>query len=128
MILFFDRSMGVKIPKALRMLDLPVQIEFHQGHFAQDAKDDEWLPVVGTFEWLVIGQDYKYHRLPNELTALRQHDVGCFYLWGAEAKKWETVRVFARAYDKIINAATRTPRPFVYRVDRYGRLFPVKLP
>jgi len=128
MILFFDRSIGVKIPTALRLLDLPVQVESHQEHFEQDEKDDVWLPVVGDWEWFVIGQDYKYHLLPHELTALKQHRVGCFYLWGAKARKWEKLRVFARAYDRIVDAAMNTPRPFVFRVDRIGRLKPVPLP
>lgn len=128
MIFFFDRSVGIKIPQALRLLDLPHQVEFHQQHFGPDEKDDVWLPFVGTWGWFVIGQDYKYHRLPNELAALKQYDMGCFYLWGAGARKWETMRVFARAYDRIVSVAKNTPRPFVFIVDRNGRLRQLALP
>ena len=128
MIFFFDRSVGVKIPQALRLLDLPHQVEFHEQHFKLDEKDDEWLPVVGTWGWFVIGQDYKYHRLPHELAALKQYSIGCFYLWGAEARKWETMRVFARAYDRIVSVAENTRRPFVFSVDHNGRLRQLALP
>jgi hypothetical protein len=127
-IFFFDRSVGIKIPQALRLLDLPDGVQFHQENFQPDEKDDVWLPVVGGFGWFVIGQDYRYHRRPHELAALKQHSVGCFYLWGAQARKWETVRVFARAYDRIVNAASNTPRPFVFSVDRNGRLRQLALP
>ena len=128
MIFFFDRSVGTSIPRALGLLRLPVQVEYHEIHFPPSEQDDRWLPLVGSWGWIVIGQDYKYHLMPNELTAAKQYEVGCFYLWGAEATRWETMRVFAKAYDKIADAATNTPRPFVYRVWRDSRLTQVNLP
>lgn len=122
MTLFFDRNIGVKIPLALLSLRLPVDIKYHQLHFAQQTPDDQWRATVGGWGWFVITQDYKYHLRPNELGALQQYDIGCFYLSGANASKWETMRVFARAYDRILGAALNTPRPFVYRIDKLGRL------
>jgi len=127
MILFFDRSMGTSIPKALALLKPPVEVVYHEQRFRPDEEDDQWLPEVGSWGWVVIGHDYKYHRMPNELAALKQYQVGCFYLWGAEAKKWDTMRLFARAFDRIVDAAEITPRPFVYRVEKGGRLIPVQL-
>lgn len=122
MIFFFDRSIGVKIPEALRHVRVPNDIELHQEHFAQNEQDDVWLSQVGVWGWIVFGQDYKYHEMPSELAAIRQHNVGCFYLWGSEAPRWETMRVFAKAYDKIVRAATVTPRPFVFEVRKNGGL------
>ena len=124
--LFFDRSTGKAIPTALRRLG--VMVEFHGLHFARDAEDDEWLQLVGQWGWFVVGQDYHYHLRPNELATLKQYSVGVFYLWGAQATKWETMRVFARAYDRILAAADSTPRPFIYRVQRTGPLRAVPLP
>lgn len=117
--------MGTSVPLALRMLRLPVKVEYHEQHFTIDAQDDTWLPVVGEWGWIVIGHDSRYHLKPNELFALRQYNVGCFYLWGAEVPRWEKMRLFARAYDKIIIAAQTTPRPFVYRITRDARLLSV---
>lgn len=128
MIMFFDRSVGITIPLVLRKLRLPVRVEFHQGHFPSDAPDDAWLPVVGQWGWTVIGHDTKYHLTSNELAALKQYSVGCFYLWGANASKWEKMRVFAFAYRRIVAAEGSTPKPFIYRVDRRGLLKPVDLP
>ena len=105
-----------------------VQVEYHQLYFNQDEQDDVWLSQVGQREWFVVGQDYKFHERPAELHALKTHNVGAFYLWGADAPKWETMRVFARAYDKIIDATLKTSRPFVYRVHKHGGLYEVALP
>ncbi len=114
--------MGTRIPRSLREYLMPadVQIEYHDDLFDMAAPDDEWLPYVGKRGWIVIGHDYNYHENAPELAALKQYKVGAFYLWGSEAPRWETMRVFAKAYDTIIDIATKTPRPFVYRIFRNG--------
>lgn len=109
-------------------LKLPVQVEYHQNWFPYHEPDDKWLPLVGGRGWTVIGHDSKYHLLPNELLALRQYSMGCFYLWGAEATRWQKMRVLALAYDNIVEAESRAKRPFIFRVDRRGKLRPVPIP
>ena len=120
MILFFDRNIGTGIPKALRLLDLPVQIEAHQDHFAQNEPDDVWLPTVASWGWIVVAQDYKFHVLEAELEALKQHNIGCFYLWGAESPKWQTMRAFLRGLENVLRVAEKSPRPFAYRIEKHG--------
>lgn len=125
--LFWDKNAPKTIPQALQTLKLPVGIEYYLHHFSQSDKapeggDDAWLPMVGQWGWTVITQDYNFHNRENERYAIKQHHIGCFYLWGAEATKWEILRCFARAYDRIIHATQTTPRPFIYRVTRRGYL------
>lgn len=124
MILFFDRSVGTAIPKALIDYLKPrgITVEYHQAHFDMAAPDDVWLPIVGGWGWTVIGQDHNYHNNSPELAALRTHNVGAFYLWGAEETKWDTMRCFARAYDNILRRATVTTPPFIFKVERHGGL------
>lgn len=112
------------LPEIVRLpqLRFPVQVEYHEAHFPIDADDDTWLPSVGQWGWTVIGHDYSYHKRPNELAALKQYDIGCFYLWGSEAPRWNKLQCFARAFDRIADAEARTPRPFIYWVSETGRL------
>ncbi len=105
-------------------MNLPAGVHYHQQHFAQGALDDEWLPLVGAWGWTVIGQDHSYHKNESETAALKHYSMGCFYLWGAEAKRWDTMRLFARTYDKIELAAETTTRPFLYYVLKNGQLRP----
>ena len=130
MILFFDRSVGVTIPRLLqtRELRFPHQVEYHQMHFVMDEKDDVWLPQVGQWGWTVIGHDYNYHQNPHEISAIKQYGVGCFYLWGAEAKRWEKLQCFARAFDRLVNLDTQTPRPFIFRISQSGHSTQVPIP
>jgi hypothetical protein len=130
MILFFDRSVGKVVPEVLqwKSLKFPYQVRYHQQHFTSDEQDDIWLGQVGQWGWTVIGHDSSYHKKPSELSAIKQYKVGCFYLWGSEAKRWEKLRCFARAYDRIIQAEANTPKPFIYRVTKLGALHPIQIP
>jgi hypothetical protein len=122
-IFFFDRSVGIGFPRALREIRrFPAGIEYHQQHFSIDELDDYWLPIVGQNDWIVIGHDYSYHKRETEREAIEAHGIGVFYLWGSEAPQWESVRVFAKAYDRIVEACENTPRPFIFWVRKDGRL------
>lgn len=41
---FIDRNLGKSIGEALQKIG--VNIEFHHAHFAPDAPDTQWLPIV----------------------------------------------------------------------------------
>ena len=108
----------------MKIRKLPFVVTYHQDHFVQDTFDDDWLPQVGLWKWFVIGQDYRYHAKPNELHAIKQNNVGCFYLWGSEAPQWDCLRVFAKAYDRLISIALTVDRPFLYVVNHQGKVMP----
>lgn len=128
MILFFDRSVGVRLPTAPEALGLPVEVTWHEKHFSPDEQDDVWLPRVGLQGWTVIGHDHNYHNNTSELAALKKYDIGTFYMWGSEAVAWEKLRVFARAYDKIVLEEGRTQRSFLFRTHKNGRVVQDYLP
>lgn len=133
MILFWDKNLPKTIPEALRKVKPPVAFEVYLDHFPQSDRypeggDDPWLSQVGSLGWVVITQDFQMHKKANELFAIKQHNIGVFYLWGCEATKWEIMKCFIRSYDRIIEAINNTPKPFVYEVRRTGQILPVKLP
>lgn len=131
MILFFDRDLGTCLPLALIQLHFDRQfheMHYHQQLFAMDEDDDVWLPKVGQLGWTVIGHDSSHHMKASEISAIKQYDIGCFYLWGSEAKRWEKMQCFARAYERIFEAEKVTTRPFIFRVARMGALRQVPIP
>ena len=123
--LFFDRNIGRRIPEALRLVGIPVEVVFHDELFAQNTRDDEWLPKVGGLGWAVIGQDKSFHRNSTEKLAIIQYNVGVFYLWGAQAPDWDQMRCFMRAYDNILRVLSSVAPPFLFRIDRSGRLIDI---
>jgi len=91
------------------------------------SPDDVWLSIVGGWGWVVVGHDYSFHLRAPELAAIKDHQVGVFYLWGSESSKWESMRSFARAFDNIVEAADKTTPPYIYKVEYRGNLNEVPL-
>ena len=127
---YFDRNIGRSLPEALRLAKPPFDVEFHPApgsRFAHDMSDDEWLSIVGQHGWIVFSHDRKYHKITAEVSAIKQFDIGCFYLWGAEATTWGKLCAFTKWSPDIIDLARITRRPFIFNVPRSGRIEPVAL-
>ena len=126
--MFWDKNAPKTIPEVLIRLNLPIGIEYYLKHFPNsdsqpEGGDDKWFSQVAAWGWTtIVSQDYHFHTRENERYALRYYQLGCFYLWGAEEPKWRILQCFARAYDKIVEAAETTTRPFIYEVTRAGTL------
>ncbi|HUK59707.1 MAG TPA: hypothetical protein VLV50_10795 [Stellaceae bacterium] len=121
---YFDRCFGRRFPEALWRASPPFMVEFHHSdrcRFAQNMPDDEWLGEVGRRGWIAFSHDRRFHRDLPAVSAIKQHHLGCFYLWGAEISTWDKVRWFTRHVDKIIELSNRTERPFIYHVPQSGR-------
>jgi len=133
MIFFWDRNVPKSIPEAMRNLNPPFGNEIHREHFPQydrvaESGDENWLYLLGQNDWFLLTRNHRIHRNPNELAALRRLGIGCFYIWGRKAQMWDIAQCFVAAAPAIISAADSTLRPFIYRVDRLGRLASVPLP
>lgn len=133
MTFYFDRCFGKRFPQALRTADPPFAVEFHHDpgnkfKFTQTTPDDEWLAKVGAEGWIVFSHDRKFHKRLPERTAIKQHKVGCFYLWGANDGIWFKTHCFMRGYDNIARCVATTPKPFIYSVARDGQVKQVRIP
>jgi PIN like domain len=127
---YFDRNFGRRFPEALHQASPPFAVEYHhspRSRFAHNATDDKWLDVVGQHGWIVFSHDQKFHQILPEVSAIKQHGIGCFYLWGAEARTWDKLCFFIAAVEKIMWLAEDTKRPFVYRVTKTRRFEAVPL-
>jgi len=57
-VFFVDRCLGRhEFPAPLR--DAGLRVEVHDDHFADDCADEDWLPAVGRYGWVVITRDLK---------------------------------------------------------------------
>jgi hypothetical protein len=142
--LYFDRNIGWRVPEAMRLLGLKnvvhhntdrthiglKPIKGQKGLFADDETDDSWLKFVGEKGWIVLTQDSKFHKtgFENELSAIKQFSVGCFYIWGAEADKWQKMIALCKAYENIAEASQTTAKPFIYSCAKGGSLTQIPIP
>jgi len=111
----------------------PFAVEYHQDpnckfHFAPDVPDDVWLSAVGADGWIVLSHDRKFHTILPECSAIKQHKIGCFYLWGASERPWNKLRCFMSASNGIIRRAEVQGRPFIYDVLGNGQINQVAIP
>jgi PIN like domain len=111
----------------------PFTVEYHHDpnnkfKFVQDTPDDEWLSKVGAEGWIVFSHDRKFHTILPECAAIKQHKIGCFYLWGANAPLWEKLHCFMGAYRRIAKVATTVGKPFIYDVTHNCQLKQIKIP
>ena len=87
-----------------------------------EESDDSWMTSVGSLGWIIVGHDSRHHLREAELSAIRQFNMGCFYLWGTHAKSWEKLLCFLRAYPKMMDADRTTTRPYIFRISKLGVL------
>jgi hypothetical protein len=82
---------------------------------------------VGRNGWIVFSHDQKFHTITSEAMAIKQHNVGCFYLPGASVQTFDKLQFFFKAYARITTLA-REKKPFLYRVMPSGKINRVTLP
>ncbi|MBM3648235.1 MAG: hypothetical protein FJX11_10635 [Alphaproteobacteria bacterium] len=108
----------------------PFNVEYHHSprcRFAHDTPDDAWLAEVGRRGWIVMSHDRKFHLDPAAMSAIKQHSIGCFYLWGAEATAWDKLTFVVHHAEKFVSLARATPKPFIYHFAKSGRISRISL-
>lgn len=107
----------------------PVNIRWHHAeNFKSDDEDDYWLSEIGKRNWVVIGQDRKWHSIEVEAAAVKQHNIRCFYLPCADQTRWVTLCHFIRRHAKMMELAETVPGPFIYRLAKNGQFYEVPIP
>jgi hypothetical protein len=52
-----------------RLRNAGVRCEAHRDHFACDAADEDWIPVVAAKGWVIVTRDFAVKRRPTERAA-----------------------------------------------------------
>jgi len=94
-----------------------------QDHFAADTADPEWLAHIGKEGWFLITRDERIRHRPNEWGALKEHQVGAFFLGGKNRSRCDLIQQLVRNWPRIKDFAAKTRRPFALRVPPSGSKF-----
>lgn len=125
---YFDRNLGRRMPQALIHLQAPFDVRWHNGeNFPDNMPDDAWMEIVGAKGWIVLSQDFKFHKTEFENEAVKQHSIKCFYLPDATARTWKTLCALVRAHERMIAKSLSIPAPFIFRLHKNGRLTQIAL-
>lgn len=124
--IFIDRSLPRSIARSLQ--HVRDDVRWLDDVFDQGAKDTDWLRDVGAWGWLVITRDKKILTRPGEKATIVEHKVGAFYLTHTDnPTRWQILKVVVGALDEMIAVFEREERPFLYGLDRNGKLWPKDL-
>ena len=89
--------------------------------------DDKWLEIVGQKGWIVFSHDRRFHKESASVAAIKYHNIGCFYLAGANLDTWSKLVLFVKAHRRIIDLATATAKPYVFHVNLLNRLDTIEI-
>ena len=79
-------------------------------------KDEEWLPIVGRMNWIVLTRDKHIRTRPGEIAAVKEHGIKLFAITSdGELSRWEQLRLLVRKWDRIEQLAAR-PGPMICSV------------
>jgi len=116
---FVDRCLGSSdVPNALRQAG--ARVEIHDDHFAQDALDTDWLPIVGAKGWILLTRDKRIRRRELEKQALMSAGIGAFFLSGTEMTGEDMAQAFVAALSEMSHVVEKRVRPFIAYVSRSG--------
>jgi hypothetical protein len=87
-----------------------------------------WLAAVAKEGWVVLSHDRKFHTILQECSAIKQHNIACFYLWGASEPIWPKLRCFIGASSGILHRAATQQRPFIYEVTANCQFRQIAIP
>jgi hypothetical protein len=87
------------VPNALRAAG--AQVETHEGNFAPDAPDDQWIREVGRRRWIVLSKDEKIRYRLTEKRAIAQAGVRAFFLVPKGLTGPENGRILASAVNRM---------------------------
>jgi predicted nuclease of predicted toxin-antitoxin system len=115
-----DENLSVKIARSLR--DIDQDVHHVTEVLYEGAPDTEVLEFAGRNDFFLITKDDRIRYKPNEKAALRRQRVGVFLLGGKNIGFLETYQQLIRNWDKVLECAGNTNRPFVRRIRPKGRL------
>jgi predicted nuclease of predicted toxin-antitoxin system len=114
-----DENLSVRFAESLRAIGQ--DIDHVTEVLYEGAPDTEVLEFAGTNGYFLITKDNRIRYKPNEKAALRRHQVGVFLLGGKNMTFLETYQQLVRNWDRILECAEETQKPFVRRIRARGR-------
>jgi len=127
--LFFDESVGSKVPAALRHIGAPAT-ELVQpsraGPITYGMADLEWIAIAGAAGYLAISHDLRVLQVPAERAALVAAGLGIVFIEAGQRPRWEVLRLLLARWEWLKQIDAHEPRPFAFILPIRGK--PRQLP
>jgi len=117
---FIDWSLGKSVANAL--IAAGAQVEHHGSHFAQDAKDQEWIPAVSDRGWVTLTKDEAIGTNPQELKAIARAGARVFILVSGNLTRQQMADLFVEVLPRLEKFTQGNQAPFITKIYKDGRV------
>lgn len=118
---FIDRCLGSKcIPD--KLIEKGISVEIHDNHFAKDAKDTEWLPIVGNNKWVILTKDTRIGKNTLEKIAVASAKIKMFTFASQDIRGEEMAEILLKSITKIQEFVRKNDAPFIAKIYRDAKL------
>ncbi len=124
MILFCDEDLGLGVPKALRLVGLPVQdviTRYKPEKRGKSVTDVFWLTDVGRHGWLALSCNKDMLNVQFERETIERENVGIVYLTNGQENSVDVLRLVLNKWSWLEAINDTAIRPFVYTISIKGR-------
>lgn len=119
--LALDENLPPKVAQALTLLDFPVLHLTDQ--LSRGTQDETLFSEAAQRDWILVTRDATMWRKRAQQKALLQAGIGVFVLVSSAAHSpADLMGLLLRRLPEMVELATRTRRPFVFRVPDRGRI------
>jgi hypothetical protein len=87
----------------------------HREDFADDARDEDWLPVIARRGWVILSKD-QFNYL--ERRAIKNSNGRAFHLVRRDLSGEEQAAIFCKALPQMLRILNRTSPPFMAKIYR----------
>ena len=90
----FDENLSPALPEGLQKFGKDA--EHITKHCPPGTTDEDLLKKIGDNGWFLVTLDMGIRRKPTEKRALKEHQIGAFFLQGKNKSGWERAKASAR--------------------------------
>ena len=121
MILLCDEDVGIRVPKALKLVGIKNVKSMVDSSFGLGKHDVEWLKGVGERGWLAFSCNKRMLDVPEERDTIIAEKVGIVFLTSGQEYLQQVLRLLLNKWEWLEFIDLTAPRPFAYYLYPYGR-------
>ncbi len=115
---FVDNNLSVEVVRGMR--GFGERLVHLTEEFDPSTDDSDWLEVIGTRGWFLVTRDERVRFRPAEISAIKEHNVGAFFIGGKNRSRCELIQQIVRNWPRMKEIANSTRPPFLYRIPPKG--------
>jgi hypothetical protein len=111
----FDENIARPVQAAFVALNIGGTEHFHNLGFSGES-DVAWISKLSGHRYVVLTNDANLLKIPGELEALKNSDIGLVVTTSGNKKAWEQARDILRHWNEVVKSYD-SDRPFAYKLS-----------